>query len=120
AERLDITPVIPEENDLVESLHIAAILDVIHSDLDARPAAAGRGRVDIANHRARVEIKRVGLEELYECNRLPDRPEDLRRNAQVRLGVAAENVWRVFLRTIEPVNPRAADARGNDQVGGES
>jgi len=66
AERLYIAPVIPEEDDLVESLHIAAILDVIHLDFDTCPAAAGRRRVDIADHRASVEIERIGLEELYE------------------------------------------------------
>ncbi|MHC4560664.1 MAG: hypothetical protein ACYS80_25570, partial [Planctomycetota bacterium] len=114
-ECLDIAPVIPEEDDLVKSLHIAAILDVIHLDFNARSATASRGCVDIANHSARVEIERVGLEELYQRHRLPDRPEDLRRNAQVRLGVAANNVRCVLLRTIEPVNPRAADAMGRDQ-----
>ena len=92
AECLDIAPVIPEKDDLVKSLYVAAILDVIHSDLDARPAAASRGRVDIADHHAGVEIERVRLEELYERHRLPDRPEDLRRNAQVRLGVAANRL----------------------------
>jgi hypothetical protein len=56
AESLDVTPVIPEENHLVEPLHITAVLDIVHADFDARPASAGRGRIDIAGHRSRVEI----------------------------------------------------------------
>jgi hypothetical protein len=60
--------VIPEEHDLVESLYIAAILDVIHLNFNARPAAAGRGCVDVANYSARVQIERIRLKELYERN----------------------------------------------------
>ena len=74
AECLDISPVIPKDDDLVESLHIAAVLDVVHLDFDACTAAASWRRVDIAYHRACVEIESIGLEKLYERHRLPDRP----------------------------------------------
>jgi len=57
AECLDISPVIPEENDLVKSLHITAILDIIHLDLDACTAASGWWCVDIADHCACVKIE---------------------------------------------------------------
>ena len=50
-----ITPMIPEENHVVEAPHIAAILDVIHPDLAARPAPVGQGGIDVAGYGARVE-----------------------------------------------------------------
>ena len=78
AKCLDIAPVIPVENDLVESQNVAAIFNVVHLDLDTRAASARRGRIDVADHCARVEIERVRLEELHECHRLPNGPEDLR------------------------------------------
>lgn len=78
AERLDIPAVILQEDDLVKSQDIAAILDVIHLNFHARPASSGRGRVDVAEHRPRIQIERIGLEELNERHRLSHRPEDLR------------------------------------------
>jgi len=78
AEGLDVTPVIPEENHLVEPLHISAVPDVVHADFNARPASPGRGCIDVAGHCSRVEVQRIGPEKLHESHRLSDRPENLR------------------------------------------
>jgi hypothetical protein len=115
AEGLDVTPMVPQENHLMETQHVATILDAIHPDFDTRPASAGRGRVDIAGHRARVEVECVGPKELHERYRLLDRPEHLRRYTETRLGVAPENVGSMLLLPVEAVDPGAADAMRRNQ-----
>lgn len=56
AKCLDIASVVPEENDLMESQNVTAVLDIVHLDLNACPAPTSGGRIDISDHRACVEI----------------------------------------------------------------
>ena len=46
---------VPEEDDLMKSQNVPAVLNIVHLDLDARPAPAGRGRIDISDHRAGID-----------------------------------------------------------------
>ena len=89
AECLDIASMVPEENDLMESQNVTAVLDIVHLDLNARPAPTSRGCIDISDHRASIEIEGVGLEKLYQRHWLSDWPEDLRGDSDARLGMAA-------------------------------
>ncbi len=74
AKGLDIAPVISQKHHLVESQHVAAIFDVVHADLHAGAAPAGRWCVDIACDHTCVQLEGVRFKELHKRYRLSHRP----------------------------------------------
>ena len=88
---------------LVEALSVTCVSYIVHLNLDRSSAAAGRWRVNVAKDTTRSEDDGVGALELHNGNLLALAPEHLHRNADIGLGVRAQNErLRRLVKTIEP------------------
>ncbi len=82
AEILQYPPMIAQHDNLVESLHVSAVLNVVHGDFDGRATSSSRWCLDVPRDCAGVNDHFVGTGETNQSCRLILRPQHLRGNTE--------------------------------------